>query len=367
MFGTYRFLLASAVIVFHLLPKVAANAGYQAVFCFFVLSGYLMTRVLNEVYGFSFRGMRNFVANRALRIYPPYWVAASLSLVVIIVAGDLPATMNNGLRLPGSFSEWALNFIILGHCPPGAVPRLIPPVWTLHVEWVYYLLLCLVLARKKSIALLWLGFSGCLTAALFAYAAHADRSFLAVLYYSTLASSLPFAAGSALYFISRDLRRVSARISRRLYLWTVGMVAGFYALTSVLDLGLHPRHGTAIFLYAALLIGIAATFVLQGGVDMPKKEARVDRFMGDLSYPMYLLHWPVAVGLAWIGFDSRMLSRIGFFTAAYATTITASTMLHLFLERPIDRFRASLRSKPSPPSNGLGMLPALAAIEAGRK
>ena len=70
MFGTYRFLLACLVLVTHLAG--VRCAGAYAVFGFYLLSGYLMTLVLNERYGFSPNGFGRYVANRALRIYPPY-------------------------------------------------------------------------------------------------------------------------------------------------------------------------------------------------------------------------------------------------------------------------------------------------------
>lgn len=50
MFGMYRFMLASFVVVFHIATVYAPGAGSIAVFSFYVLSGYLITRVVSERY-----------------------------------------------------------------------------------------------------------------------------------------------------------------------------------------------------------------------------------------------------------------------------------------------------------------------------
>jgi peptidoglycan/LPS O-acetylase OafA/YrhL len=48
-----------------------------AVFAFYTLSGYLMTRVLNERYGFTAAGTAAFALNRVLRLWPVYLVCGT--------------------------------------------------------------------------------------------------------------------------------------------------------------------------------------------------------------------------------------------------------------------------------------------------
>jgi hypothetical protein len=58
-----RYILATMVAQTRLWPLGAAWTGNIAVFAFYTLSGYLMTRVLNERYGFSARGTVAFLLN----------------------------------------------------------------------------------------------------------------------------------------------------------------------------------------------------------------------------------------------------------------------------------------------------------------
>ncbi|MFT5239279.1 MAG: peptidoglycan/LPS O-acetylase OafA/YrhL [Candidatus Promineifilaceae bacterium] len=73
MFGTYRALLAFMVVALHLggVPII----GPYAVFGFYILSGYLMTTIMHTRYGYSPVGFLQYAVNRALRIYPAYWVS----------------------------------------------------------------------------------------------------------------------------------------------------------------------------------------------------------------------------------------------------------------------------------------------------
>ena len=77
--GTYRFLLALIVFFSHTRLNVFdftnTSTGFIAVICFFVVSGFIIARVLDTVY---VGNVGHFVVNRALRIYP-VMTAATIS------------------------------------------------------------------------------------------------------------------------------------------------------------------------------------------------------------------------------------------------------------------------------------------------
>jgi peptidoglycan/LPS O-acetylase OafA/YrhL len=92
--GFVRFLLACIIVLCH----TSTILGYKAlpsdiaVQTFFVISGFYMSLVLNEKYPKSTNSL--FFKNRALKIYPVYW----LILVLLIVWGLLV----NHLGYPGT-------------------------------------------------------------------------------------------------------------------------------------------------------------------------------------------------------------------------------------------------------------------------
>src|SRR5438046_3915854 len=74
--GTFRFLLALAVVVSHAggLWGRRYMDGLMAVQCFYMVSGFLISLILSGKYDTSTpSGLRLFYTTRALRIFVPYW------------------------------------------------------------------------------------------------------------------------------------------------------------------------------------------------------------------------------------------------------------------------------------------------------
>jgi len=83
MIEVSRYILALVVTLTHLQPLGVGRPGSIAVFAFYTLSGYLMTRVLNERYGFTARGTAAFLLNRVLRLWPAYFAILGLTLIAL--------------------------------------------------------------------------------------------------------------------------------------------------------------------------------------------------------------------------------------------------------------------------------------------
>src|SRR5215471_1808291 len=111
MFGTYRYVLAALVVLSHSTPMIGGvfhGYGLYAVMCFYVLSGYLMTTVLHTQYGFTRVGLLRYATNRALRLFPPYWLVLLLCLVL---AGQarFAAYLPPFMQWPIGASAWTKN------------------------------------------------------------------------------------------------------------------------------------------------------------------------------------------------------------------------------------------------------------------
>ena len=117
-----RYMLATIVAQTHLWPRGPSWTGQISVFAFYTLSGYLMTRVLNERYGFTIWGTAAFLLNRVLRLWPAYLV---IMVPVIVALGFLP--LHNFfplIRMPTTAADIITNVtyhLFIAHMPVAAI------------------------------------------------------------------------------------------------------------------------------------------------------------------------------------------------------------------------------------------------------
>ena len=94
------------VAISHLWGGMIGGPAAYAVWGFYCLSGYLMTLVLNEKYGFSPRGLARFAINRALRIYPAYYVVCTGMFLLFYFIPDTSARFLPNLQMPRTGQGW---------------------------------------------------------------------------------------------------------------------------------------------------------------------------------------------------------------------------------------------------------------------
>lgn len=332
MFGTYRFVLALLVALGHFWMR-AQPAPIYAVFCFYLLSGYLMCVVLNGTYGFSPRGIGLFLANRALRIYPPYLVM----LVVLLLTSAVIPQVPRPLRLvpPGGWTWGNLleNAVIVGLTIRSKL--FIPPAWSLNVELVFYVALALLLARGRAIAVAWLAASLLYTVSLVWHGA-----FLAERYFPVGAAALPFSLGATLYWVRGWLPGASAG--------RVAVAGGAFLANVIVGRLLWSDLGMEGF-YVSLGLGtlLTATLAVADPARCPPWLARFDRRLGDLAYPLFLCHLHAGAVVWWLtrGWRPAKPLLIGL---SLGGAVLEAWLLHRAVEVPLQSLRAALR-RPSPP------------------
>ena len=202
-FGAWRLFLAMLVAMSHLWAGMLPGPAAYAVWGFFVLSGYLMTYVLQTKYGFSAGGIQRYARNRMLRIYPGFWVACLAGALVLFwleTQGIDARKLNPSFGMPNGWLEWGFVTTLLPAFPRWNAP--VPVANALSVEIGYYILVVL-LAQQRTTAWFALVF-GSLVALNFGIstASFADR------YALFLPAAPAFALGSLLCHYKNELRRI---------------------------------------------------------------------------------------------------------------------------------------------------------------
>lgn len=271
------------------------GAGLSGLFAFFALSGYLLYLPFarRDFGGGPPVSLRSYTRNRAVRIFPLYFVVLALLLVI---NGGTPRLVLRFFTFTQNFSEDLVAKAVDG------------PMWSLVVELHFYLLLPLLAAGVAAVArgsrrraLYLLGGLAVATMIL----RHAQASPPEVLQYSLPGTLHYFLGGMALALIrAGDEVRFVARlpaVARRADVWVLAALP-LYFIFFVSDYRLAPLALLATF----LLVGHAALPLRRGGVDR-LFDLRFLVWVGVISYSVYLWHVPL---LDWLP-DTESLGWTG--------------------------------------------------------
>lgn len=340
-FGTLRTLLALLVLVQHVghvgPAEMQANwswaTGSVAVLVFFVLSGFVITEAAEKIY---WERPLQFAANRALRIVPQYVMSLALSigaiaLAVALVPGFLPNRLvphaGHDMLTPGNVIANVL-MVLPGYGQDR--PSFIPYVWALRVEVFFYSLLAVTLwigAYQRRLAYVTL-----FTAAALMFAASLKQMG------PGLFGFVPyFALGVAAYFTARAPSRLNHGVTAALLavcLWTCMKIS----LPSFLP----TRQLTAAHnsVHLILFFTLTSIFLVLIGVRLPILWNRIDRRIGDLSFPLYLQQYVVLV------FAYAFLPASYWTVAAViALALAVAWLSDLTVEAPIRVLRDRIRGR----------------------
>jgi len=333
MFGTYRYLLAILVAMSHNWPVLMNWSGYYSVFGFFILSGYLMTSVLTDTYGHSVSGITRFMTNRVLRLYPPYLIAALFAVCVYIVVPDDPRLVfNRFLYLPDTTMEWLQNIFLFGLAPFETKPILVGPAWSLTVELVYYFALAILLARWRIIVVLWLVLSLAQTA--FSFENGIDFSHR---YFTIIAGSLPFSTGAFIYHFKGHLKFIQK--------WHVFPAFALFIGNMIFTRYLwgNPRMSYGIYVSYLLCAYMVICLSKVDKSDVSSWVSRYDKFLGNLSYPVFLFHMACKIIVIWFLGPNWRGHKLASFVASLLLANLIAYAVFVLVEKNVNKVRDRIR------------------------
>lgn len=316
--GSWRFFLAFLVAISHLWGGMIHGPAAYAVWGFFVLSGYLMTYVLRSKYGSTREGLMDYAFNRFLRIFPAYWLACLLGVFVLLIfprCGIRASDINPEFIFPSGILAWLSNVTLLPVFGLGG-GRLVPVSGALSVEVGVYLLIPLM-AFSRGAA--WLGLI--LSFALNYQYGLSDN--FPIRYSSFLTCFVAFAVGSLICHYQVFLSRWKSR------LWSVSLWLGHCLVWIWYDswpwtYGLY----LSLLLSAWVVLSLAKT-----------DTGKIDAWLGDLSYPIYLFHTNIAI-LFFPWYSGKRTFE--FFFVSFLATIVVSVFVVLFIDRKLGGYKRRL-------------------------
>jgi peptidoglycan/LPS O-acetylase OafA/YrhL len=300
-----RALAVGLVVAYHLGYSRVAG-GYIGVELFFVLSGWLVCALLvNEHHRTDGIALRDFWVRRARRLLPAVAavVAGTLAWASVAQPGRLAELRGEAVAAVGYHLNWRLIADHKSYFQAAAGPSALNHLWSLSIEEQFYLvfpLLCgLVLVRvgrKRAVAV---ALAGAVAATVLRFALAGGGGDPTRLYFGTDTRAAGLLAGVALglFWTPNRLRPHAGRpfvAALDAVAVTAAVVVGWYAFA------LTDRDGAA-FSYGLTAVQLATLVLIAVAVyPAPTRTGRLlaaspMRWVGQRSYGIYLIHWPVIV------------------------------------------------------------------------
>ncbi|MCL2667811.1 MAG: acyltransferase [Micrococcales bacterium] len=342
-----RALAVGVVVAFHLWPT-SLTGGYVGVDVFFVISGFLITTHLLRKPVRSVRDVAQFWARRIRRLIP----AASLVLVVTTVAGFvwLPSTVRGGLGRDGVAAalyveNWSLARSATDYLAADQMPSAMQHYWSLSVEEQFYVVWPVLLGVVTALAALAARRSGrdhrtvavavavaVVVVGSLVWSAHLTRVDPASAYFVSTTRAWELGLGGLLAAV---LAVSSGRAVRWPQVRFVRAAAAWAGLALIAVSACWYDAGTPFPGVAALLPTVGTAMVIAAAADEVRGgpgrvlALRPVQWVGDVSYSVYLWHWPLIVIVPFaVGRD------LGFFdaVAVLGLTLVLSAFTKRFVE-----------------------------------
>jgi len=292
-----RAIAVLSVIAFHIAPE-KFRGGFVGVDIFFVISGFLISSIIYKELESNEFSIAEFYIRRIRRIYPALFIVLSFVCVaewILLLPSDFVAL---GKQILGG-STFVANFVLWwqsGYFSPEAALKPLLHLWSLGVEEQYYLifpLICVAFYRSRSRWTLPAAFLAIAVVSMFLNVSYVSK-------YSAATYFLPFSrlwelfvgAGLAL-FLQRNAQ--GAWESRPLPKSRHGI--GFLGLGLLVASAFVIDQFDAFPGWWALLPTTGAVLVIVAGqtswVNRYVLSSKPAVFVGLISYPLYLWHWPI--------------------------------------------------------------------------
>ncbi|MEJ8310174.1 acyltransferase family protein [Agrobacterium larrymoorei] len=330
--NTLRALAVSIVVLFHFhIPGF--EFGFIGVDIFFVISGYLMTKIIVTALDKEEFLLWRFYKARFTRIYP----ALSVLCIAVIVGGYFFITPFDYQKMGQQVAYTSIfisNFLFWSqdsYFNTGSEYKFLLHTWSLSVEWQFYILYPVILLTVEKLTflrsfrtrILWLGLFASLALCLFISNWKPSASFflLPTRGWEMILGGLLFIHQGALV----RMRRFSV------FLFGTGLIL------LMLMVPFHSGNWPNAY---ALLPTVGTALIIAAGY----KRLAIGRFslvyyLGLWSYSIYLWHWPVTIVLRL----AERLSEPLWVTFGLVLSVILGCLSYYFVEVPFQNF---YRSRP---------------------
>lgn len=327
-FDALRGIAAISVCFFHIVKYLKLEGTYfgkifqfgnMGVDLFFIISGFVIYMSLKNT-----KNIKEFWISRFTRLYPTYWFSCLFTTIILFVFND-PRIIRDGIGKETILVNLTMVQNFFGYVDlDGAY-------WTLIIEFVFYFWISIFyffIGDKINIILyFWLFFAFIYKIDHFnlPYELQVDKYFIV--------SKLPFFIfGISIFSINYDVENIintKRNLNFALLFSSIFVILFFY----------FKEYGfsTPFFIMALVIIVFLILSEKTNKTKWENKSLRLLLFLGNISYPLYLIHgtliWNLFVFLDHLNVKSNFLK----ISLTLPLVISISYVVHVFVEKAISK------------------------------
>ncbi len=323
---------AVLLVIFNHIGWTFFSGGYIGVDIFFVISGYLITTtVIHDIQTEKFSVAR-FYKKRVVRLAPAYFTvltAVSLGAWHVLLPDDLMTYFKSVLYATFLMANIFMQKEVGDYFSQSVHETPLLHLWSLGVEEQFYIfwpLILLFFVQKRGFKhVLWL--IGALFIASLAYAQFELHDNAEKAYYSMPVRAFELLCGALICFMPKI--KLPAAVTK-LIVWLC--LAVIFAAACLMD------HKTPFPGVMALFPCVAAALIIYAGGSAPQRNLLLSngfsRWVGKISYPLYLWHWPVIVLFYMYMRPMNALNQF----LVLVISLSLAYLTYIFIEKPSKRF-----------------------------
>ncbi len=341
-----RAIAVAAVIVFHFSPSVLP-AGFLGVDVFFVVSGFLIARmIVVELERHDGVRLGNFWGRRARRLLP------ALGTVTVVVCIAAAASFSNaelqnirGQALGTLFycANWVMIHQQANYFATLGRPSPFLHMWTLAVEEQFYIVLplvCLAFRRvivRRPVGAAWVAFAGAIASTIWMavlVSPHGDPSRA---YLGTDSHAMGLLTGTALGILAgagAPWEKLAGKVRANPTLATFSAAAALIA--TIVIMRVDKDHTYSLYRGGFLVFAVLTGLIIVVVVSLPASpltrllSTRALVEVGLRSYSLYLWHWPVRVFVT----PRPGLHGFSLFVVRLVISVVLAEISYRLIERP---------------------------------
>lgn len=344
-----RGVAALTVVCFHLFEAYATshldqkiNHGYLAVDFFFILSGFVVAYAYDDRW--KAMTIKDFIKRRFIRLHPMVVIGAIIGAIVFYFQGCAAWDVSK-VSVTGLFVATVINSFLIPATPGfeirgvGEMYPLNGPSWSLFYEYIGNILYAFFLRKlpTKALAVLVL-LAGCGLAAFAIWGPYGDIcAGFSLTGENILGGSLrllfSFSAG---LLLSRVFKPINIKGAFWMGSLSIVILSAVPRIGGSENLWMNGLYDTLCFaIIFPLLVYLGAS-----GKTTDKTTTRICKFLGDISYPLYMVHYPfIYLYYAWVKNENLTFEQSlpGALALVTGSVLLAYLCLKLY-DEPVRRF-----------------------------